>query len=94
MIRNISNITAVRYSNNPESRRPFVVERHENVQEHLSGGPRVLRTKTTFTMVHVGRYETEAAAYAAADRSARRRGGYVRNLKGHLSPSFPYKKKQ
>lgn len=94
MIRNIANITVIRNSQNPASIRPFVVERQENVKEHLSGGPRLLSTRTSFTVVHVGRYETEAAAFAAADRSARRNGGYVRNLKGTLYPSFPYEKKK
>jgi hypothetical protein len=82
----------MRHNRNPGATYPFVVERLEDVVEHIRGGPRVLHTSTSYSIHKVGYYATQAEAFKAADRSARRHGGYVRNINGSLYPSFPYEK--
>lgn len=77
----VPNRTSIRWSSNPDSKRPYVVERHENCREHHKAGAMQM---TTFTVVVVGRYATEKAADRAACRSGERFGGIVQGMRNLL----------
>lgn len=77
----VPNRTSMRWSDNPDSKRPYVVERHENCREHHEAGK--MQT-TTFTVVIVGRYASEESANRAACRSGERFGGFVQGMRGLL----------
>lgn len=91
--RRIANITAIRDNHNPCAKLPFVVERLTNMVEHITGGPRVLHTSTSYTITKVGYYAAYGDAILAANRSAEKHGGFVRLANGCLYPTFPYKGK-
>ena len=77
--RKIQNRTIIRWVTSPNSKRPYVVERHENCIQHLKFG---VVHKTTSTTTIVGRYATELAAERAARRSGADYGGVVQGLRG------------
>ena len=77
----VPNRTSLRWSENSDSKRPYVVERHESCREHHDAGK--MQT-TTFTVVVVGRYATEDAADRAACRSGECFGGFVQGMRGLL----------
>lgn len=77
----VPNRTRIRWSNNHDSKRPYVVERHENCREHHKAGTLEM---TTFTVVVVGRYTSEESAERAAYKSAMIHGGFAQGMRGLL----------
>ena len=81
MIRRIPNCTKVRWSNNRDSKTPYVVEMRKNRCEHCVAGGFV---RETYSASVVGRYATESAANKAAIKAARKRGGFAYDLRVRL----------
>lgn len=77
--RRVYNSTRIRWSLNRNSKRPYVVERHENCIQHIKNG---VVQSLTFTVRLVGRYETEGQANSAAMDSAIAYGGFAYRING------------
>ena len=71
--------------------KPWKVERRSNRREHVTIGARVLQSRETFTVSHVGRYRHRWQADNAALRSAQRHGGFAQSADGGLWPRRPFK---
>ncbi len=91
MIRKLPNLSAVMPA--VSASRPWKVELRFDRREHVDfPDGRAMRTKETFLCSLVGRYRSASQANAAALRSAKRRGGYMKNHDGVVSPNLPIRR--
>jgi hypothetical protein len=73
--------------------KPWKVERRSQRREHVTFGRRVMQSRESFLVTHVGRYRHRWQADNAAVRSAQVHGGFAKSADGGLWPLRPFKAK-
>lgn len=71
--------------------KPWKVERLIGRINHIQFTPRLMSSRESFCVVHVGRFKHQWQADNAAMRSAQRHGGFAKDAKGGTWPTIPFR---